>query len=155
MFYEDNEIQPAAVRLYNFTTQMTAEENLSLNQNLVYLPKSEVSYTEGSDYLSGLFTVNVNDDMTKLNTVDGSGSFTYNGNQQIEVGTTVVIYDGAEAPKLGEGGRMPSPGTGSPDMHPLPEALPRRHCWIYRCRPARKYCNRSIPTSVYKHLSPP
>lgn len=104
VFYEDNEIQPAAVRLYNFTTQMTAEENLSLNQNLVYLPKSEVSYTEGSDYLSGLFTVNVNDDMTKLNTVDGSGSFTYNGNQQIEVGTTVVIYDGAEAPKLGEGG---------------------------------------------------
>ena len=104
VFYEDDEIQPAAVRLYNFTTQMTAEENLSLNQNLVYLPKSEVSYTEGSDYLSGLFTVNVNDDMTKLNTVDGSGSFTYNGNQRIEVGTTVVIYDGAEAPKLGEGG---------------------------------------------------
>ena len=104
VFYEDDEIQPAAVRLYNFTTQMTAEENLSLNQNLVYLPKKEVSYTEGSDYLSGLFTVNVNDDMTKLNTVDGSGSFTYNGNQQIKVGTTVVIYDGAEAPKLGEGG---------------------------------------------------
>lgn len=104
VFYEDNEIQPAAVRLYNFTTQMTAEENLSLNQNLVYLPESEVSYTKGSDYLSGLFTVNVNDDMTKLNTVDGSGSFTYNGNQQIEVGTTVVIYDGAEVPKLGEDG---------------------------------------------------
>ena len=104
VFCVDNEIQPAAVRLYNFTTQMTAEENLSLNQNLVYLPKSEVSYTEGSDYLSGLFTVNVNDDMTKLNTVDGSGSFTYNGNQRIEVGTTVVIYDGAKAPKLGEGG---------------------------------------------------
>lgn len=104
VFCVDNEIQPAAVRLYNFTTQMTAEENLSLNQNLVYLPKSEVSYTEGSDYLSGLFTVNVNDDMTKLNTVDGSGSFTYNGNQQIKVGTTVVIYDGAKAPKLGEGG---------------------------------------------------
>ena len=104
VFYEDNEIQPAAVRLYNFTTQMAAEEKLSLNQNLVYLPESEVSYTKGSDYLSGLFTVNVNDDMTKLNTVDGSGSFTYNGNQQIVVGTTVVIYDGAEAPKLGEGG---------------------------------------------------
>ena len=83
---------------------MAEAEKLSLNQNLVYLPKSEVSYTEGSDYLSGLFTVNVNDDMTKLNTVDGSGSFTYNGNQQIKVGTTVVIYDGAEAPKLGEGG---------------------------------------------------
>lgn len=104
VFYEDNEIQPAAVRLYNFTTQMAAEENLSLNQNLVYLQESEVSYTEGSDYLSGLFTVNVNDDMTKLNTVDGSGSFTYNGNQRIEVGTTVVIYDGAKAPKLGEDG---------------------------------------------------
>ena len=104
VFCVDNEIQPAAVRLYNFTTQMTAEENLSLNQNLVYLQVSEVSYTEGSDYLSGLFTVNVNDDMTKLNTVDGSGSFTYNGNQQIKVGTTVVIYDGAKAPKLGEGG---------------------------------------------------
>ena len=104
VFCEDDEIQPAAVRLYNFTTQMTADENLSLNQNLVYLQEKEVSYTEGSDYLSGLFTVNVNDDMTKLNTVDGSGSFTYNGNQQIVVGTTVVIYDGAEAPKLGEGG---------------------------------------------------
>lgn len=104
VFCEDDEIQPAAVRLYNFTTQMTADENLSLNQNLVYLQEKEVSYTEGSDYLSGLFTVNVNDDMTKLNTVDGSGSFTYNGNQQIKVGTTVVIYDGAEAPKLGEGG---------------------------------------------------
>ena len=104
VFCVDNEIQPAAVRLYNFTTQMAEAEKLSLNQNLVYLPKSEVSYTEGSDYLSGLFTVNVNDDMTKLNTVDGSGSFTYNGNQQIKVGTTVVIYDGAKAPKLGEGG---------------------------------------------------
>ena len=74
VFYEDNEIQPAAVRLYNFTTQMTAEENLSLNQNLVYLQESEVSYTEGSDYLSGLFTVNVNDDMTKLNTSSASAT---------------------------------------------------------------------------------
>ena len=106
VFCYDGVVQPEAVRLYNFTTEMTVKEieNLEFNTDLIYLKESEVKYTEGSDYLSGLFTVNVNDDMTKLNTVDGSGSFTYNGNQQIKVGTTVVIYDGAEAPKLGEGG---------------------------------------------------
>ena len=103
VFYEDRQVQPTVVRLYNFTTAMQEEENLELNSNLVYLPISEVKYTEGSDYLSGLFTVSVNDDMTQLNTVDGKGSFTYNGTQEIKVGTTVVIYDGSEAPKLGDG----------------------------------------------------
>ena len=103
VFYEDSQVQPTVVRFYNFTTAMQEEENLELNSNLVYLPKSEVKYTEGSDYLSGLFTVSVNDDMTQLNTVDGKGSFTYNGDQTIEVGTTVVIYDGQKAPKLGDG----------------------------------------------------
>ena len=102
--YYNDQIQPAAVRLYNFTTEMPPVENLSLNSNLVYLKKEEVRYTEGSDYLSGLFNVNVADDMTKLNTVDGSGSFTYTGDQKIGVGTTVVIYDGAKAPALGEDG---------------------------------------------------
>ena len=101
-FFEDGQIQPTVVRLYNFTTAMQAKENLNLNSGLVYLPITEVKYTEGSDYLSGLFTVSVKDDMTQLNTVDGKGSFTYNGDQKIEVGTTVVIYDGEEAPKLGE-----------------------------------------------------
>ena len=103
VFYEDGQVQPTVVRLYNFTTAMQEEENLELNSNLIYLPRSEVKYTEGSDYLSGLFTVSVNDDMTQLNTVDGKGSFTYNGTQEIKVGTTVVIYDGTEAPKLGDG----------------------------------------------------
>lgn len=102
VFYDDKQIQPAVVRLYNFTTAMQAKENLDLNSGLVYLPKSEVTYTEGSDYLSGLFNVSVKDDMTQLNTVEGKGSFTYNGDQTIEVGTTVVIYDGQKAPKLGE-----------------------------------------------------
>lgn len=101
-FYEDGQVQSTVVRLYNFTTEMQAKENLDLNSGLVYLPKAEVKYTEGSDYLSGLFTVSVKDDMTQLNTVEGKGSFTYNGDQKIEVGTTVVIYDGQKAPKLGE-----------------------------------------------------
>ena len=100
IYYED-QIQPAAVRLYNFTTAMAQAENLDLNSNLVYLKKTDVSYTEGSDYLSGLFTVSVKEDMSQLNTVDGTGSFTYTGDQKIGVGTTVVIYDGAEAPVLG------------------------------------------------------
>lgn len=102
--YYNDQIQPAAVRLYNFTTAMAPVENLSLNSNLIYLKKEEVRYTEGSDYLSGLFHVDAADDMTKLNTVDGSGSFTYTGDQKIGVGTTVVIYDGAKAPALGEDG---------------------------------------------------
>lgn len=103
VFYEDDQVQPTVVRLYNFTTAMQAKENLKLNSDLIYLPRADVTYTEGSDYLSGLFTVSVNDDMTQLNTVDGKGSFTYNGTQEIKVGTTVVIYDGTEAPKLGDG----------------------------------------------------
>ena len=104
LIYYNDQIQPAAVRLYNFTTAMAQVENLSLNDKLVYLKKAEVNYTEGSDYLSGLFNVNVAEDMTQLNTVDGSGSFTYTGSQKIGVGTTVVIYDGAEAPTLGADG---------------------------------------------------
>ena len=100
--YFNDQIQPAAVRLYNFTTKMDQVENLVLNDKLVYLKEADVTYTEGSDYLSGLFQVDVNDDMTKLNTVEGSGSFTYTGSQKISVGTTVVIYDGEEAPHLGE-----------------------------------------------------
>ena len=103
VFYEDGQVQPTVVRLYNFTTAMQAEENLELNSDLVYLSETEVTYTEGSDYLSGLFTVSANGDMTELNTVDGKGSFTYNGDQKIEVGTTVVIYDGKEKPKIGDG----------------------------------------------------
>ena len=102
--YFENQIQPTGVRLYNFTTAMAQVENLSLNSDLIYLKKDEVSYKEGSDYLSGLFQVNVNDDMTKLNTVDGRGSFTYKGSQKISVGSTVVIYDGKEAPVLGQNG---------------------------------------------------
>ena len=104
VFYYEDQIQAAAVRLYNFTTKMSAVENLELNSNLIYLKKAEVSYTEGSDYLSGLFNATVEDDITQLNTVEGSGSFIYTGNQPVNVGTTVVIYDGAEAPGLGENG---------------------------------------------------
>lgn len=106
VYYFESTVQPAAVRLYNFTTAMPvkAVENLELNSDLVYLKKTEVSYTEGSDYLSGLFQVKVDDNKTELNTTDGKGSFTYTGSQKIGVGTTVVIYDGAEAPKLGADG---------------------------------------------------
>ena len=104
VIYYNDQIQPASVKLYNFTTAMAPVENLSLNNNLIYLKKAEVNYTAGSDYLSGLFSVSVAEDMTQLNTTDGKGSFTYTGNQPITVGTTVVIYDGAEAPALGENG---------------------------------------------------
>lgn len=104
VFYYEEQLQAAAVRFYNFTTRMAETENLSLNSNLIYLKKEEVSYTEGSDYLSGLFSATVEDDNTQLNTIEGSGSFIYKGDQPIGVGATVVIYDGAEAPELGENG---------------------------------------------------
>lgn len=106
VFCYDGVVQPEAVRLYNFTTEMTVKEieNLKFNTDLIYLKESEVKYTEGSDYLSGLFHAEVDANMTQLNTVDGKGSFTYSGDQKIDVGTTVVIYSGDKVPKLGEEG---------------------------------------------------
>lgn len=115
VFYNEDDsedkIQPAKVRYYNFTTKMGGAdntedvkvENLSLNKDLIYLKFEEVQYTEGSDDVSGLFTATVEDDITQLNTVEGKGSFIYNGAEPLAVGSTVVIYDGETAPILGEG----------------------------------------------------
>lgn len=116
VFYYGDEVQAAQVRFYNFTTKMgggdneddVKVENLSLNNDLIYLKFEDVQYTEGSDDVSGLFTATVEDDITQLNTVEGKGSFIYTGDETLGVGTTVVIYDGDVAPKLGEGGLDPA-----------------------------------------------
>lgn len=109
VFYYEDRIQPAVVRLYNFTTQMGEVEELQLSSGLIYLSSSEVSYAEGSEGLSGLFEASVVGDTTELNSITGKGSFTYSGSEAIEVGSTVVIYTGAEAPILENDGGELSP----------------------------------------------
>lgn len=94
VFYVDGQEQPESVRELNFITKKQDVMNLHLQNGLVYVPKSDVTYNEGTP-LEGLFIADaMNTEDGTIKSVENNGSFTYNGEQELKKGDTVAIYEG-------------------------------------------------------------
>ena len=95
VFVVDGVAQPAAIRVLNILTEKGEVQNLTLDDDIKYIPRAQVSY-EGDSPMAGLFNVALEEDAdgeTQINAVDQSGTFTYEGSG-ITVGDTVAIYEG-------------------------------------------------------------
>lgn len=93
VFVVDGVDQPDSTDSLNFTTYKGEVLNLGLDEDMVFLPTSAITYMSGS--LSGLFTVTMSSGAAGgVETVEDTGSFTYTGTEVITVGDTVAIYEG-------------------------------------------------------------
>ena len=81
---------------YNFSIAQEEFNNLSVSNEVVFIPLSDVT---GIDKLTGLYTVS--DDGSEVVQNNKSGSFVYKKGT-LEPGTTVAVYNG----KLGKDGRV-------------------------------------------------
>ena len=101
VFYVDGQEQPESVRELNFITAKKDVMNLHLQNGLVYVPKSDVTYDEDTP-LEGLFIADaMNTDDGTIKSVENNGSFTYKGTKTLNVGDTVAIYEGEQPDKRG------------------------------------------------------
>ncbi len=91
VFVADGIEQPASVRELNFITAKAEVMNLRLREDLVYVPKEQVSGMSGA--LTGLFAVDVGVS-DGIQTVENNGTFTYSGSEVIKSGDTAAIYEG-------------------------------------------------------------
>jgi len=101
----------AEVRFFNFTIVKNGTLNLKLNDEIKYIPSNELTYADTErlmDY-AGLYHTSTNSQgITTYTANNGSGSFTYNGSETIEVGNTVAVYKGDKPTE-----RKPEKGNGS------------------------------------------
>lgn len=89
----NEEEQNPAIRYYNFTTAKEPVLNLELNDDLIFIPSSDVTGMP-EDTPSGLYSATLKSGRGMLKAETGSGSFTYTGEESITVGDTVAIYSG-------------------------------------------------------------
>ena len=95
VFVVDGQEQPDSTDSLNFLTAKAEVLNLSLDDDIVFIPKNQVSGM--SESLSGLFTVSMGTSADGgVQSVSGSVSFTYTGSETIDVGDTVAIYSGTK-----------------------------------------------------------
>ena len=95
VFVVDGLEQPDSTDSLNFLTAKAEVLNLSLDDDIVFIPKNQVSGM--SESLSGLFTVSMGTNTDGgVQSVSDSGSFTYTGSEAIDVGDTVAIYSGTK-----------------------------------------------------------
>lgn len=101
----------AEVRFFNFSIDKNGTLNLKLNSEIKYIHANELDDEDAMrlmDY-AGLYQASTNSEgITTYTANDGSGSFTYDGNQIIEVGDTIAIYKGDKPTE-----RKPEKGNGS------------------------------------------
>ena len=87
--------QAQSVRVLNIVTEKGEVDNLSLSEQVKYIPKKDV--TGMSESLDGLFRTSLKQDAEgntqPVSKVDQTGSFTYAGGS-LAVGDTVAIYEG-------------------------------------------------------------
>jgi uncharacterized repeat protein (TIGR02543 family) len=97
------------VRFFNFSIKNTGIMNLRLNSGIKYIPVHELNLADAIGLMeyAGLYLASTNSHGdTTYTKNDGSGSFTYTGSEDIQVGDTVAIYSGTKPTE-----RLPEKGT--------------------------------------------
>jgi uncharacterized repeat protein (TIGR02543 family) len=99
------------VRFFNFSIAKNGILNLKLNNEIKYIPANELTNEDAirlMDY-AGLYNVITSSEGdTTYAANNGSGSFTYNGSENIEVDNVVAVYKGDKPTE-----RKPEKGNGS------------------------------------------
>ncbi len=80
---------PDSVRNYNFTIAKEKTLNFSLNNDIVYVPASEIKSITGKT--NAPITLN---ESSISETAPSGGNFTYSGSIEIKVGDSLAIYEG-------------------------------------------------------------
>jgi len=85
------------IRFFNFSIEKNGTMNLKLNGGIKYIPVGDLNESDGlslMDY-AGLYLASTDEQgNTTYTASNGSGSFTYNGSEEIQVGDTVAVYSG-------------------------------------------------------------
>ncbi|WP_243467717.1 hypothetical protein [Acetivibrio straminisolvens] len=97
------------IRFFNFSIEKNGTMNLKLNGGIKYIPVGDLNEADGlslMDY-AGLYLASTDEQgNTTYTASNGSGSFTYNGSEDIQVGDTVAVYSGTKPTE-----RKPQKGT--------------------------------------------
>jgi uncharacterized repeat protein (TIGR02543 family) len=99
----------AKIRFFNFSVEKNGTMNLKLNSVIKYIPVGDLSEADGLSLMeyAGLYLASTDEQgSTTYTASNGSGSFTYNGNENIQVGDTVAVYSGTKPTE-----RKPQKGT--------------------------------------------
>ena len=99
-FVVNGEAQLPSVIMLNIITEKEEVMNLSLADDMIFIPYNELSEVQG-EMFEGLFIASAGEEG---GTVEGnrySGSFCYEGSEKLEVGSKVAIYDGIRPDKRG------------------------------------------------------
>ena len=97
------------VRFFNFSIEKDGTMNLKLSGGIKYIPVGELSEADGLGLMeyAGLYLASTDKQgNTTYTESNGSGSFTYNGSEDIQVGDTVAVYSGTKPTE-----RKPEKGT--------------------------------------------
>lgn len=85
------------IRFFNFSIEKNGTMNLKLNGGIKYIPVGDLNEADGlslMDY-AGLYLASTDEQgNTTYTASNGSGSFTYGGSEEIQVGDTVAVYSG-------------------------------------------------------------
>lgn len=99
----------AQVRFFNFSIEKDGTLNLKLNEGIKYIPVNKLNAADGASLMeyAGLYLASTDEEgNTTYTPNNGSGSFTYNGSEKIQVGDTVAVYSGTKPTE-----RKPEKGT--------------------------------------------
>jgi len=99
----------AQVRFFNFSIEKDGTLNLKLNDGIKYIPVNKLSAADGASLMeyAALYLASTDEEgNTTYTPNNGSGSFTYNGSEKIQVGDTVAVYSGTKPTE-----RKPEKGT--------------------------------------------
>ncbi|ODM27059.1 hypothetical protein A7W90_13035 [Clostridium sp. Bc-iso-3] len=99
----------AQVRFFNFSIEKDGTLNLKLDGGIKYIPVDKLSKADGMNLMeyAGLYLASTDEQgNTTYTASNGSGSFTYTGTEDIQVGDTVAVYSGTKPTE-----RLPEKGT--------------------------------------------
>jgi len=99
----------AEVRFFNFSIEKNGTMNLKLSNGIKYIPVDKLNNADGLSLMeyAGLYLASTDEQGNTTYTANnGSGSFTYNGSEEILVGDTVAVYSGTKPTE-----RLPEKGT--------------------------------------------
>lgn len=89
----------ADVRFFNFSIEKDGTLNLKLNDGIKYIKVDELNPADGEKLMeyAGLYLATTDSyGVTGYTANNGSGSFTYIGEEEIEVGDTIAVYEGTK-----------------------------------------------------------
>jgi len=97
------------IRFFNFSIEKGGTLNLTLNDNIKYIPVNELNEADVQNLMeyAGLYLTTTDEQgNTTYTQSNGSGSFTYTGSVNIQAGDTVAVYAGTKPTE-----RLPEKGT--------------------------------------------